>query len=550
MNELRIAITENGRLAELFIESSENERSVGNIYLGKVSKVNQGINAAFINIGMHQDAFLHFSDVDETLEHLYLDDDDDEDANPTNTIDDDEDDDLSEFENIEPLPISEEKQKDIPLRKVKPGTAKAVDKKIPVFKTKRAGNIGINLEPNQNVIVQIVREAYSSKGVRVSSKIGLPGRYVVLLPFDNVIGISKKINVPAERKRLRNLAKTYLPKGVGCIIRTASAGKTEEELINDYQTLLDKWQNIEKKVKKMNRPGLIHQDVELATSVIRDLFTNDVQRVAIDSKKLYRDIISYLRASSPRFIERVEFYNGNAHIFEHFGIEKELEQTYKRKVLLESGGSIVIDRTEAMFVIDINSGRSVSEQQEQNSFNTNLEAVKEIARQIRLRDMSGMILIDFIDMQSEAHRKKILTEMRSELHRDRAKAVVYPLTQLSIMQITRQRINQYITDKVTETCPTCDGRGRIASKAVLVNSIERWLRSFRAKSNEFRLQLIVHPATAAYLTEGSLTKISRLMIKYFAKIKVMQSDQIGIDEFKMISEKTGKDITKDYLYKI
>lgn len=543
MNELRVAITEDSRLAELFIESSDNERSVGNIYYGRVNKVNQGINAAFINIGMHQDAFLHFSDVDESLEHLYMDDDDDEEE----VVDDEKD--LSGFKNIAPLPKSEETKKDLALRIIKPNQT-AAPQNMPVFKTKRAGNIGIHLEPNQNVIVQIVREAYSTKGVRVSTKIGIPGRYVVLLPFDNLIGISKKVKLHAERKRLRSLAKTHLPQGVGCIIRTASAGKTEEELVTDYKNLIAKWEEIERKVKKMTKPGLVYQDEELATTVIRDLFTNDVQRVAIDSKKIYKDVVGYLRQSAPRLIDKVEYYNGDAHIFEYFGIEKELAQTYKRKVFLESGGSIVIDQTEAMFIIDINSGRSNNEQQEENSFKTNIEAVKEIARQIRLRDMSGMILIDFIDMKSESMRKKVLNEMRNELKRDRAKTVVYPLTQLCIMQITRQRINQYITEKITETCPVCDGRGRIASKIVIVNSMERWLRSFRAKSTEFKLKLLVHPSMAEFLTEGTLTKISRLMIKYFVKIKVMQSDNIPVDEFKFISEKTNKDITQDYLYKI
>ncbi len=541
MNELRIAITENGKLAELFIESAENERSVGNIYLGKVNNVNQGINAAFINIGTHQDAFLHFSDVDETLESLYTDDDDE--------LETDDDDEISGIQNTEPLQLNDKEQKDTALLKVNPNKD-VKNQKTPVFKTKRAGNIGINLEPNQNIIVQIVREAYSTKGVRVSTKIGIPGRYVVLLPLDNVIGISKKINLKAERKRLRTLARTYLPKGVGCIIRTASAGKTEEELINDYKNLINKWEEIEKKVKKMKKPGLIHQDEELANTVIRDLFTQDVERIAVDSKKIYKEITGYLRESAPKIIEKVEFYNGNAHIFEYFGIENEIAQTYKRKVLLNSGGSIVIDQTEAMFIIDINSGRSISEQQEENSMKTNLEALKEIARQIRLRDMSGMILIDFIDLKNEANRKKLLNEMREELKRDRAKTVVYPLTQLCIMQITRQRINQYITEKITETCPTCDGRGRIASKAVIVNSMERWLRSFRATSNEFKLQLIVHPSIASYLTEGSLSKISRLMIKYFVKIKLTQNDLIPIDEFKFISDRTEKDITKNYLYKI
>lgn len=541
LNEIRIAMTEDGSLAELFIESPDNERSVGNIYLGRVTKVIQGINAAFINIGIHQDAFLHFSDVDETLENLYTDDDEETDE-PAE--------DATESQEPQAIPKSNKQSSDVALRKTKSQSSQSGDKRMPMFKTKRMGNIGINLEQGQNVIVQIVREAYSSKGVRVTTRIGLPGRYVVLLPFDNVIGISKKINIPAERRRLRTLARTHLPKGVGCIIRTASAGKTEEELIKDYQNLLGKWQDIEKKIKKMNRPGLVHQDMELATSVIRDLFTSDVERVAVDTKKLYKEITGYLRIAAPKLVTRVEYYNADNHIFEYFGIEKELEQTYKRKVFLNSGGSIVIDQTEAMFIIDINSGRSIADVQEQNAFNTNMEAVKEIARQIRLRDMSGMVLIDFIDMPSEAHRRRIFSEMRKELYRDRAKTVVYPLTQLCIMQITRQRINQYIADKITEVCPVCEGRGKIVSKAVLVNAIDGWLRSFRAKSREFKLTLMVHPAMATYLTEGTLTRTSRLMIKYFVKIQVLQSESLHIDEFKMISQKTGKDITQDYLYKI
>jgi ribonuclease G len=545
MNEVRIAITEDAKLAELFIESAENERSVGNIYLGRVNKVIQGINAAFIDIGLNQDAFLHFSDVDETLENLYTDDDDDTENEPE--LENENPDDLSGFSNLKP---ANKISADVALRKVKAVQKTNVDAHHATFKTKKMGNVQINLEPNQNVIVQIVREAYGSKGVRVTTKIGLPGRYVVLLPFDNVIGISKKINSLPERKRLRFLAKNNLPKGIGCIIRTASSGKSEDELLKDYKDLLEKWQEIERKVKKATRPGLVHQDMELATSVVRDLFTTDVHRVAIDSKKLYKEITSYLRWAAPRLVDKVEFYNGSGSIFEYFGVEKELDQTYQRKVFLAGGGSIVIDQTEAMFIIDINSGRAIQEQQqEQNAFNTNIEALKEIARQIRLRDMSGMVLIDFIDMANETHRRKIYTEMRKELSRDRAKTVVYPLTQLSIMQITRQRINQYITEKITEICPTCEGRGRVASKAVLVNAIERWLKNFRAVSREFRVILMIHPAIANYLTEGTLTRLSRLMIKYFIKIKIQQNDHLSIDQFKFISVKTQKDITQEFSYK-
>ena len=236
-------------------------------------------------------------------------------------------------------------------------------------------------------------------------------------------------------------------------------------------------------------------------------------------------------------------------IFDKFGIEKELEQTYKRKLNLPSGGSIVIDKTEAMFVIDVNTGKSVSETvQEQNAYKTNLEAVKEIARQIRLRDMSGMILIDFIDMAGEVHRKKLYIAMKKALQKDRAKIVVYPLTRLGIMQITRQRINQYIQEKLTENCPVCNGRGKIASRAVLLSTIERWLKNFRSKSREFRLILEVHPYVADYLTEGTISKLSKLMIKFFVKIKLQQNDLLPIDHFKFYSQRRNVDITNEFIH--
>jgi ribonuclease G len=287
--------------------------------------------------------------------------------------------------------------------------------------------------------------------------------------------------------------------------------------------------------------------MELATSVIRDLFTKEVDKVHIDSKKLYKEIIQYLKWASPALVKKVELYDKKKSIFDSFEVQKELETTHKRKVDLQSGGSIVIDQTEAMTVIDVNSGRSISEkQQEKTAFKTNLEALKEIARQIRLRDISGIIIIDFIDIKLESNKKKLFSDMKREISRDRAKTVVYPLTQLCLMQITRQRINQNISEKTSESCPMCHGSGRIASKAVLLNSIERWLKNFRLKSKEFRLILYVHPHVAAYLAEGKISKLSRLMIKYFVKIKIQQSEHVHIDQFSFHSVRKQKDVTADY----
>lgn len=549
MNEVRIAILEDNQLSEFLVEMPDKERSIGNIYLGKVNRIISGINAAFINIGKNQDAFLHFSDIDEALENIITEDEeeDDDDLDSNYNLSYNNSNTSSNFDNIGNKIENSHRKKVSDIIAANNLKKPSTKKQNTPSQAKKSG-YKINLEEGQLVLVQVTREAYGSKGVRVTTRIGIPGKYTVLLPFDSIIGISKKIHSRQERKRLRHLAKHSLPQNLGCIIRTASEGKSDKELLKDWESLLKTWDEIDKKVKQTNEPGLVYQDMELATSVIRDLFTDDVQRVVVDSKKLYKDILSYVKWSAPQMSDRIELFSDKISIFDKFGIEKELDQTYKRKLNLPSGGSIIIEKTEAMFVIDVNSGKSVSEKvQEQNAYKTNLEAVKEIARQIRLRDMSGMILIDFIDMSGDVHRKKLYIAMKKAMKKDRAKVVVYPLTKLGIMQITRQRINQYIQEKLTENCPVCNGRGKIASRAVLLSSIERWLKNFRSKSREFRLILEVHPYVADYLTEGTLSKLSKLMIKFFVKIKLQQNDLLPIDQFKFHSQRRNTDITNEYL---
>lgn len=515
INEVRVAITEDGKLSEYYIELPDKEKSIGNIYLGRVNKIVSGINAAFIDIGLNQDAFLHFSDVD--------------DGNDKNLFFEEED--------------AESNNKP---KKAK-ATKKSTSNKLVKFHTKKSGEVTINLEPWQLILVQVIREAYHSKGMKVTTKLGIPGRYTVLLPFDNVLGVSKKIPSYVERRRLRQLAKSILPEGYGGIIRTAAQGKSEEELRRDWNYLLDIWKIVHEKAENLKKPGLVYQDLGLATSVVRDLFDQNVKLLAVDSKKLHKEIISYLKVNSPHIIEKVELYTGDKPIFEAFGIEKELAKTFKRSVPLPSGGDIVFDHTEAMHVIDVNSGRSNEPDQEKNAFKTNLEAAQEIVRQIRLRDLSGMIIIDFIDMQIEQNRKKLYQEVTKLLSKDRAKTVCYPLTQLGLMQITRQRINQNIEEKTSEICHVCKGTGRIMSKSVLINAIEHWLKNFRKNSREFKLILQLHPHIATYITEGTFSIISKLMLRYFVKITVQQSDSVPIDKFRFVSVRKDKDITNEYL---
>jgi ribonuclease G len=533
LNEVRVAITEDGQLAEFFIELPNKERYIGNIYYGRVNKVVPGINAAFIDIGLNQDAFLHFSDVDESLENIVTDEDDDEEE--------------AEIAEVETADKQTEQNKQ--LKKGAPNNGnrdKGGKNGNFTFQTKRSGTVLINLEEGQEVIVQVTREAYHNKGVKVTTKIALPGRYLVLLPSDELLGVSKKISIYQERRRLRGIARQITQKKYGCIIRTAAKGKNEDDLRNDWEDLLESWREIEGRIHASEKPGLVYQDLQLAKSIVRDLFTNQVQRIVIDSKKLFKEIQTYIRRVSPQMEGKIELYSGEKNIFEQFGVERELLKTYKRKVSMKGGGDIVIDQTEAMTVIDVNSGRSSESNQEQNALGTNLEAAREVARQVRLRDLGGIIIVDFIDMQQENNRKKLFNEMKKEVMRDRAKTVIYPLSQLGLLQMTRQRINQNIVEKITDTCPMCRGTGRITSKAVLMNDIERWLRSFRKKSREFRLVLHLHPSVAEYITEGAISILAKLMIKYFVKIKIKQTESVKVDEFKFYSIKQQKDITNDY----
>lgn len=535
INQTRACITENDELAEYFIEFPEKEKIVNNIYLGRVTNIVQGINAAFIDIGLNIDAFLHFSDVDESLESsIILDEDDEEDETPN--------------EQSTTKPTSKEASKstdnDVKLRKK---SIVANSSELAKFSTKKTGEININLKPGQEIVVQVTREAYSTKGVKVTSKIAIPGRYLVLLPFDRLLGVSKKIKLFQERKRLRAVSREFNQREYGCIIRTAAQNKSKAELENDWNYLKSVWEEIEYKIKKHNAPNLLYKDATLTKTLTRDMLNSQVESIIVDSTYVFNEVKTYLNWVSPQMLSKLKLYKGATPIFEEFDVDKDIANIHRRTVRLKSGGSIVIDQTEAMIVIDVNSGRGTDSEQELTALNTNLEALNEICKQIRLRDMGGMIIIDFIDMMNENNKKKLFNESRRILSRDRAKSVIFPLTQLGLMQITRQRINQNIAEKVNEVCPTCKGTGKISTSSMAINDLENWLKRFKFESNEFKLLIRVHPSLADELLQGTISKLSRIMFKYFLRIKLLRDDSLSLNQFKVISVKTQKDITKDYL---
>ncbi len=520
LSEVRVAVVEDGKLAELWIDVPGRQRLVGAIYLARVKRIVQGINAAFLDLGLDQDAFLHFSDVAESLGERSA-----EDAE-------------------EPAPETAAHSLG---QKTRPVKANGKTRSYPVFWTRRAGKVLIPLRTGQKVLVQVMRDAYAEKGVRVTTHVTIPGHYFVLAPFEEGIGVSQKISDEEERRRLRRIVRSLLPAECGCIVRTAAQGQSEEVLRRELQWLLEEWRRIERQARRGRSPQLLRPEDPIYIEALREFLTPEVVRILADSRTIYRELRQYLTRLAPEMLPRLELYTDKEPLFDRFGIEAEVARLYQRRVPLPSGGSLVIDHTEAMVVIDVNTGRGMSDpSQEINALRTNLEAAREIARQVRLRDIGGMVLVDFIDLQQEKHRQMVYDELKQELARDRAKTVVYPMTYLGILVFTRQRVGRNILEKLTEPCPTCQGSGRIYVAAVLLNSLERWLQNFRTHSREWRLLLQVHPHVAEELTRGLFSRRLRLMLRYRVWLRLQPEPRLPVSQFRCISLRRQRDITDEY----
>jgi ribonuclease G len=484
---------------------------VGDIYYGKVARVLPGIRAAFINIGLKHDAFLHFSDIGETLRDLQTV--IDEDASEDDIIDEDS-------------PDQKEKKNKFDDSK---------DRPVP------------KLHKGEEILVQIIKEPVKDKGVRVTSSISLPGRFCVLLPFDNKIGISKKIADYRERRRLKKLAREILPENCGLIIRTAAKEQNEKTLVGDLKYLLSTWETIQDTVKSKKPPYLVYKDVGTTTSVFRDLVTPDISKVFIDSKKIFKEIRDYVKFVDSSLLEKIEYYKDNKSIFEVFHVEEQIKALMGRKVNLPSGGHIVIEHTEAMTVVDVNSGRyAAKKEQELNSLKTDLEAAREIVRQLRLRDIGGLIVVDFIDLEDDRNRKKIYDELKKEFKKDRAKVALLPMTDFGLMQITRQRVRENILQSMHEECPYCAGTGLLTKRSNLIHDLEEWLKRYNTQGKFKNLQLIVHPSLGRKLTEGRLSTLTRLQLKYLLRLKLEESEKMNPQTFQILARKTGEDLTEEF----
>ena len=492
MGETRIAIQEDSQLVEVYVEKQDKHRMVGNVYKGKVENVLPGMQAAFVDVGYDLNAFLPFSEIGN---NEYIIEDSGNKRNRNNH---------------------------------------------------RYDNIEVDLKKDQDIFVQVIKEPFAGKGPRVTTEVALPGRLLVLVPNASYIGISKKIWDKYERRRLKKIAQKLRKEDVGIIIRTVAEGKSEEHIENDFNQLMDTWHRILNKSDREDSPVIVYEDLETASSVVRDLLTPDVEKIIIDSKRLYRKTQRYLEDISPSLLERLELYKLKAPLFESFGIESEIEKIMRPKAWLKSGAYLIIEKTEAMVVVDVNSGRFIGKKlHEENSLKINLEAAREVARQLRLRDLSGLIVIDFIDMRFEENRKKVYHEIRKELRKDRAKVAVAPITEFGLLEMTRQRIRLSLLDSMSEECPACHGSGRIISKETLVTRIDHWLRRYKSKYRSLRLRLQLHPENAQYLSGEKKHILRGLMWQNFVHLKIEENVELPQDEFRFLRTKDGADVTHE-----
>ncbi|MBD3747921.1 MAG: Rne/Rng family ribonuclease [Sphingobacteriales bacterium] len=495
-----IALLQDKQLVELNKEQINNSYAVGDIYLGRIKKIMPGLNAAFVDVGYEKDAFLHYLDLGPQVQSL--------------------------------LKLS---------KQVKGGSYK--DRLLDHFTKEadidKAGKISSVLNKNQLIPVQIAKEPISTKGPRLSSDLSIAGRFVVLVPFSDVISISKKIRSNTERSRLKKIVEGIKPKNFGVIIRTVSEKKGVAEIQKDLYDLISKWETFMKKLPHTEPSKRILGEMGRTSTILRDILNDEFTNIHVDDLSIFEEIKSYVHEISPDLEKIVKLYKGKEPIFEHFGIEKQIKGSFGKTVNLAGGAYLVIEHTEALHVIDVNSGnRNASpENQEENAFMVNKEAAKEIARQLRLRDMGGIVVVDFIDMHKAPNRKDLFDYLKSEMNHDRAKHTILPPSKFGLVQITRQRVRPEMNIITNEKCPACDGTGEIKASIVLLDDITSNLDYILNEQAEKGITLCVHPYVEAYIKKGIINQQWKWFFKYNQWIKVKAMSSYYLTEFRFLSSK-------------
>lgn len=562
-DEIQVALVDDGRLVELIIERPESRRSIGDIYLGRVHKVVEGLKAAFVDIGQKSDGFLHFSDVGTTSEdyRALIEDDEDDDEAGTNDEQDGSDEVTDEQEGVvadaADSPASDAATADASAAAPAPKSARSTSKKPSgdgrgdaEKRQSYTQTIAAKLKPNDSILVQVIKEPISSKGSRLTSDITIAGRFMVLLPFGGgQIAVSRRVVSRKERTRLKKLVRSMLPEGFGAIIRTVAEDQEENLLKQDLEKLLVKWTQIEEKLKDAAPPQLIFKEDTIISSVLRDSLTTDVTEIVANSSSIYTETVNYIEWAAPEMVKIINLYQGKLPLFEGYGIAKDVESIFSRKVWLKSGGYIIIEHTEAMVVVDVNSGRyAAKREQEENSLKTNLEAAREVVRQLRLRDIGGIIVVDFIDMLDPKNAKKVYDAMKSELRNDRAKSNIIPMSDFGLMQITRERIRPSLMQRMGDQCPACGGSGVVQARFTTINQIERWLRKFALKHPmKFQqLDLYVSPTVLEPLVNGEMKTELKWFLQHLLFVQVKSDESLRSDDFRFYTRKNNKDITAEY----
>ena len=499
--ETRVAVTEDGKLEEFNIERTTEERLVGSIFKGRVRNLEDGLKAAFVDIGFEKNAFLHYWDI------------------VPNQFD-------SGVEIVE-----RENQGRRPQR------PKITQKDIPRL-----------YSPGADIIVQVTKGPIGTKGPRVTTNLVLPGRFLVLLPNSDQSGISRKIENPEERKRLKKiLRELHIPDGMGVIMRTAGEGQQLRYFVRDLAFLVEEWNSIQERIKKQPMATCVFQEPDLIERTVRDFLTEDVERIVVDNQKAHDRMRDIIQKISKRSASKIKLYTEAQPIFDRFNVSKQLENTFSRQVNLKSGGAIVIDETEALVAIDVNTGRHKGgKDQDALILKVNLEAAEEITRQLRLRNMGGLIVLDFIDMKSGRDRQAVHNKMRDGLRRDKAKTHILPISQLGLMEMTRQRHSESVRAAVYDDCPYCKGRGKVKSTTTMSVEIQRKLQELLKKrtrdESDFQLRIVVHPTVLERLRTEDEKHLIEMEKRYFGKLSFRADTGMHAEQFKIVNVETNEEL--------
>ncbi len=479
--EVEIALLEKSKLVELHYQKTNNNFTVGDIFLGRIRKLMPGLNAAFVDIGHKKDAFLHYTDLGPKLKSLLKFTQDTIDGQtPTQYLD-----------NFEMQPE--------------------------IIKT---GKIDQVMNKKQPILVQVLKEPISTKGPRLSCEITIPGRFLVLTPFSNVVAVSKKIANPEERKRLKVLVESIRPKNFGLIVRTAAEGKKVADLHEELGFMMTKWEQVHNQLIKAQPPMKLLSELDKASSILRDILNDSFNKIIVNDKELFHNVQTFMGSISPEQVKIVKHHRPGKPIFEAFGVTRQIKSSFGKTATMASGAYLVIEHTEAMHVIDVNSGHKVTNgDQAEAVLGVNMESAEEIARQLRLRDIGGIIIIDFIDMRVPEHKKLLVQKMRDFMRKDRAQHTILPLSKFGLMQITRQRVRPEVKINTAELCPSCNGTGKINPSILLIDDIQRDLDFILQSRPNSTIKLRVHPFIHAFLKKGIPSIQMRWARKYFKWIK-------------------------------